>query len=63
MDAVSTAKVPPVVVHHALRVPGDTLFAVGAVALVWFVAGLKTGHSLKRDTAEGSLAKEPKPIS
>ena len=46
MDAVSTAKVPPVVVHHALRVPGDTLFAVGAVALVWFVAGLKTGHSL-----------------
>jgi len=31
-----------------LRVPGDTLFALGAVALVWFVAGLKTGHSLKR---------------
>jgi nitric oxide reductase subunit B len=27
-----------------LRVPGDTLFAAGAVALAWFVAGLKTGH-------------------
>jgi nitric oxide reductase subunit B len=31
-----------------LRVPGDTIFALGAVALVWFVAGLKTGHSLRR---------------
>ena len=40
-----------------------SLFAVGAVALVWFVAGLKTGHSLKRDTDEGSQAKEPQPIS
>ena len=29
-----------------LRVPGDTLFALGAVVLVWFVAGLATGHSL-----------------
>ena len=31
-----------------LRVPGDTLFALGAVALVVFVAGLKTGHSFRR---------------
>jgi nitric oxide reductase subunit B len=30
-----------------LRVPGDTLFAAGAVALAWFVAGLKTGHSVR----------------
>jgi nitric oxide reductase subunit B len=30
-----------------LRVPGDTLFFLGAVALVWFVAGLKTGHSFR----------------
>jgi nitric oxide reductase subunit B len=29
-----------------LRVPGDTLFALGAIALVLFVAGLATGHSL-----------------
>jgi nitric oxide reductase subunit B len=28
-----------------LRVPGDTLFFLGAVALVVFVAGLRTGHS------------------
>lgn len=28
------------------RVPGDTLFFFGAVALVIFVAGLRTGHSL-----------------
>jgi nitric oxide reductase subunit B len=31
-----------------MRVPGDTLFALGAVALVIFVAGLKTGHSFRR---------------
>ncbi|MFV0443461.1 MAG: nitric-oxide reductase large subunit [Planctomycetaceae bacterium] len=30
-----------------LRVPGDTLFFFGAVALVLFVAGLKTGHSFE----------------
>jgi nitric oxide reductase subunit B len=31
-----------------LRVPGDTLFFLGALSLVMFVAGLKTGHSFKR---------------
>jgi nitric oxide reductase subunit B len=31
-----------------MRVPGDTLFFLGAVSLVLFVAGLKTGHSFKR---------------
>ncbi|HLO65726.1 MAG TPA: nitric-oxide reductase large subunit [Holophaga sp.] len=30
-----------------MRVPGDTLFAAGAAALVLFVAGLATGHSIK----------------
>jgi nitric oxide reductase subunit B len=30
-----------------LRVPGDTLFAMGAAALVVFVGGLKTGHSFR----------------
>jgi len=30
-----------------LRVPGDTIFFFGALALVVFVAGLKTGHSFK----------------
>jgi nitric oxide reductase subunit B len=43
-----------------LRVPGDTLFFLGAVALVWFVAGLKTGHSLKGEAAE-PLPTEPTP--
>jgi nitric oxide reductase subunit B len=32
-----------------MRVPGDTIFFFGAVALVVFVAGLKTGHSFKSD--------------
>jgi nitric oxide reductase subunit B len=31
-----------------MRVPGDTLFFLGAVALVVFVGGLKTGHSFRR---------------
>ncbi|MEZ6150461.1 MAG: nitric-oxide reductase large subunit [Pirellulaceae bacterium] len=31
-----------------MRVPGDTIFFIGAVALVLFVAGLKTGHSFKK---------------
>jgi nitric oxide reductase subunit B len=35
-----------------MRVPGDTIFFAGAVALVLFVAGLKTGHSFR--TAPGS---------
>ncbi|MEO8496937.1 MAG: nitric-oxide reductase large subunit, partial [Planctomycetota bacterium] len=30
-----------------MRVPGDTVFFLGAVALVVFVAGLKTGHSFR----------------
>jgi nitric oxide reductase subunit B len=33
-----------------LRVIGDTVFFFGAVALVVFVAGLKTGHSFRRTT-------------
>lgn len=32
-----------------MRVPGDTIFFLGAVALVVFVAGLKTGHSFKKE--------------
>jgi nitric oxide reductase subunit B len=32
-----------------LRVPGDTIFFLGAVALVLFVAGLKTGHSFRKE--------------
>lgn len=32
------------------RVPGDTIFFFGAVALVVFVAGLKSGHSFRGST-------------
>lgn len=35
-----------------LRVPGDTIFALGAIALVLFVAGLKTGHSIQNGGSE-----------
>ncbi|QEF97787.1 Nitric oxide reductase subunit B [Stieleria maiorica] len=31
-----------------MRVPGDTIFFLGAVALVWFVFGLWTGHSFSK---------------
>jgi len=34
-----------------MRVPGDTIFFLGAVALALFVAGLKTGHSFKSGAA------------
>jgi nitric oxide reductase subunit B len=34
-----------------LRAPGDTVFALGAVLLAWFVVGLKTGWSLERAEA------------
>lgn len=33
-----------------MRVPGDTIFFLGATALVLFVAGLKTGHSFRKVT-------------
>jgi nitric oxide reductase subunit B len=36
-----------------MRVPGDTIFFLGAVALVVFVAGLATGHSFERNGENG----------
>jgi nitric oxide reductase subunit B len=44
-----------------LRVVGDTIFAVGCLVFVWFVIGLSTGHSFRRDmgTVEESLADQP----
>ncbi len=41
---------PTMQVLRWLRVPGDTIFAAGAVGLVIFVIGLATGHSLKNRT-------------
>ncbi|MFO0808794.1 MAG: nitric-oxide reductase large subunit [Gemmataceae bacterium] len=37
-----------------LRVPGDTLFAAGAVALVVFIAGLKVGFSFRPSQRDGA---------
>lgn len=37
-----------------LRAIGDTVFAVGVLALGWFVAGLATGWSLRHETARPS---------
>ena len=31
-----------------LRVIGDTIFTIGVLALVWFIAGLTTGHSIDK---------------
>jgi nitric oxide reductase subunit B len=36
-----------------MRLPGDTVFALGAFALVLFVFGLQTGHSLDKKTSRG----------
>jgi nitric oxide reductase subunit B len=39
-----------------LRIPGDTVFALGAVALVIFVAGLGTGSSIRQVQANRGIA-------
>jgi nitric oxide reductase subunit B len=39
---------PTISVFRWLRVIGDTVFAVGALALGWFVIGLKTGWSVDK---------------
>ena len=35
-----------------MRIFGDTIFAIGSVALAWFVIGLKTGWSIDKTKAE-----------
>ena len=39
-----------------LRVPGDTVFAIGALVLGWFVLGLRTGWSLEKHGDDGPVA-------
>ncbi|WP_232065257.1 nitric-oxide reductase large subunit [Rhodocytophaga rosea] len=41
---------PTMEILRWLRVIGDTIFAAGAIALGWFVIGLKTGWSLQKET-------------
>jgi nitric oxide reductase subunit B len=42
-------QIPILQTFRWLRIPGDTVFFLAAVALVLFVAGLKTGHSFQRE--------------
>ena len=48
-----------------MRMIGDTIFALGALALGWFVLGLVTGHSYdtRGYVAEGEWAVKPQPAS
>ena len=39
-----------------LRVIDDTIFALGALALGWFILGLKTGWSLREPPQRPDLA-------
>ncbi|MCE1199782.1 MAG: nitric-oxide reductase large subunit [Marinilabiliales bacterium] len=39
---------PYIITFKWLRMVGDTLFAAGALALVWFIFGLKGGWSIKK---------------
>lgn len=40
---------PLIITFKWLRVIGDTVFTLGALALAWFIFGLKGGWSLKKD--------------
>src|SRR5690606_32786073 len=45
---------PIIQTFHWLRVIGDTIFALGALALGWFVLGLKFGWSLDNEVHDYS---------
>ena len=43
-----------------MRVAGDTIFALGAVGLAWFVLGLKTGWSFtEKESPLGAAVSKP----
>jgi nitric oxide reductase subunit B len=44
-----------------LRVIGDTVFAIGTVALAWFIVGLATGGSYKRSDRIPGRSDAPAP--
>jgi nitric oxide reductase subunit B len=49
-----------------LRVPGDTLFALGVLAIGWFKLGLLTGHSFRKKAPEapaGQLTAGREPVA
>ncbi len=43
---------PTLEVIRWLRVIGDTIFAIGTIALAWFVIGLKTGWSVDKEAVD-----------
>jgi nitric oxide reductase subunit B len=48
-----------------LRIPGDTIFALGVLAMGWFKLGLLTGHSFIKESPEvpaGQLTSEREPV-
>jgi nitric oxide reductase subunit B len=49
-----------------LRVPGDTIFAVGVLAMGWFKLGLLTGHSFRkegRESVAGQVTEAREPVT
>jgi nitric oxide reductase subunit B len=46
---------PAVSFFKWIRIFGDSIFALGAIAVVLFVFGLVTGHSLKKGVTLGQL--------
>ena len=45
---LNSCRIPPLHIFRWLRVIGDTIFAVGALALAWFIFGLKGGWSIEK---------------
>jgi nitric oxide reductase subunit B len=39
-----------------LRIPGDTVFAIGVLAMGWFKLGLLTGHSFEKEEGREFVA-------
>ena len=45
--SVEFLQTPTMNVLRWLRVPGDTIFAIGVLAMGWFMLGILTGRSFK----------------
>jgi nitric oxide reductase subunit B len=49
-------RTPTVQTLRWLRVPCDTIFAIGVLAMGWFKVGLLTGHSFRKEEGREVLA-------
>jgi len=57
---------PTVQFFHWMRIPGDTIFALGVLAMGWFKLGLLTGHSFVKEAREvpaGQLTPPQEPLA